>query len=167
MLQTRPATEEDAGLISRMIAATWRSAYQELIDPVYLARLPDAYWLPAMRTWLGSGRMYGFIAERDGQPVGCVIFGRGRDEDLAGWGEIVSLYVLPEASGQGVGALLLNTALQVLREEEYRQVYLWSICGNDRAETFYQQHGFRLTDSRVQYKIGSRDMTDVLLVRTE
>ena len=95
----REATAEDALLISRIIASSWQGAYQELIDPVYLSRLPDEYWLPSMRTWLDSGRMYGFIAEENGQPAGCIVYGRGRDEDYADWGEIVSLYVLPGMMG--------------------------------------------------------------------
>lgn len=160
----REAQAQDAALISRIIADSWRSAYQEIIDPVYLSRLPDEYWLPSMRSWLESGRMYGLIAESDGKPVGCVIYGRGRDEDHADWGEIVSLYVLPGAMGKGVGSALLREALASLLEDGYRRVYLWAIQDNDRAARFYQRHGFRVTDEQVQYRIGSGEVTDVRLV---
>ena len=157
----REACTADALLISRIIAHSWRGAYQALIDPVYLTRLPEEYWLPSMRSWLGSGRMYGCIAELDGLPVGIVIFGRGRDEEYANWGEIVSLYVLPEAMGCGVGSALLNTALTALREDGYTRHYLWCIAGNLKAERFYQLQGFRMTEERVEYRIGSRDVTDI------
>lgn len=167
MLDLREATAEDAALISRIIACSWRGAYQELIDPVYLARLPEEYWLPSMRSWLGSGRMYGLLAEMDGQVVGSIIYGRGRDEERASWGEIVSLYVLPEVLGQGVGSALLCQALCALREDGYDRVYLWAIRGNGRAERFYRKHGFRLTDEKVQYRIGNRDVCDVCMVREE
>lgn len=160
----REAEAQDAALISRIIAASWRSAYQEIIDPVYLSRLPDEYWLPSMRGWLASGRMYGLIAESDGQPLGCIIYGRGRDEDHADWGEIVSLYVLPGAMGKGVGGALLRNALACLREDGYGRVYLWAIQDNDRAVRFYQRHGFCVTGERVQYRIGSGDVTDMRLV---
>ena len=165
MLNIREATAGDAALISSIIAASWRGAYQTLIDSVYLARLPEEYWLPSMRSWLDSGRMYGLIAERTGQPVGCIVFGRGRDEDHADWGEIVSLYLLPDVMGQGVGSSLLQAALQALAEDGYPRVYLWSFQGNERAERFYQRHGFLLTSDRVNYKIGSTDVTDVRLIR--
>ena len=62
-MHLREATAQDAQLISRMIAASWRGAYQDILDPVYLTRLPEDYWLPTMRTWLESERMYGLIAE--------------------------------------------------------------------------------------------------------
>lgn len=160
-MDIRQASAEDAGLISRIIAASWREAYQELIDPVYLARLPEEYWLPTMRAWLSSGRMYGLIAEEHGQALGCVVFGRGRDESHADWGEIVSLYLLPGAIGRGLGGKLLAEALVALRDDGFNRVYLWAIAGNTRAERFYRKHGFMAGGDRVEYKIGSRDVTDV------
>lgn len=166
-MHIREATAQDARLISRIIARSWRGAYQNLIDPVYLARLPEEYWLPAMRGWLSSGRLYGYIAEEDGEPVGSVVYGRGRDEDHADWGEIVSLYVLPDRMNRGVGSSLLHAALDALRAEGYDRVYLWCIAGNDHAEAFYQHHGFRLTVDRVDYRIGSGDVTDVRFILEE
>lgn len=164
-MQLREATDRDALLISRIIAASWRSAYRDIIDPVYLSRLPEEYWLPSMRAWLGSGRMYGFIAEENGIPAGCVIYGRGHDEDHADWGEIVSLYVLPEKMGQGVGAALLTAATDALHADGYDRIYLWCIAGNHRAEAFYQRHGFSPSADRVDYRIGSGNVTDVRLIR--
>ena len=165
MFNLREATETDAALISRIIARSWHGTYQELIDPVYLARLPEAYWLASMRSWLGSGRMYGLIAERDGLPVGCIIYGRGRDEAYGDWGEIVSLYLLPEVLHQGIGSALLAAALSGLREDGFSRVYLWAIRGNVRAESFYRHHGFIGTGEQVQYRIGSQEMTDIRMIR--
>ena len=156
----REAAAQDALLISRTIAASWRGAYQDLIDPVYLSRLPEEYWLPAMRGWLESGRMYGYIAEENGAPLGCIIYGRGRDEELSDWGEIVSLYVRPESMTRGVGTVLLNEALSALRDDGYRRVYLWCIAGNAQAEAFYRRRGFTRTGDQVNYRIGSGDVTD-------
>lgn len=163
-MKLRDATAQDAALISRTIAASWRGAYEGFIDPVYLSRLPDEYWLPSMRSWLESGRMYALIAEVAGEPVGCIVFGRGRDEDHADWGEIVSLYLLPQAMGQGIGSALLSAAVAGLREDGYDKVYLWAILDNKRAWRFYQRHGFRFTADLVKYRIGSGEVTDVRLV---
>ena len=167
MMYIREATAEDALLISRIIAHCWRSAYQALIDPVYLSRLPEEYWLPTMRSWLASGRMYGFIAEVDGKPVGSVICGRGRDEAFAGQGEIASLYVLPDSMHRGVGSALLHAALDALKADGYPQVYLWCIHGNHQADRFYRRHGFIPTADRVDYRIGSGRVTDLRYIREE
>lgn len=167
MVELRQADTADALLISRIIVSSWRGAYQELLDPVYLARLPEETWLPSMRTWLDSGRMYGFIALTDGFPVGCVVYGRGRDEDHGNWGEIVSLYVLPEVMRQGIGTQLLDAALSALLEDGYSRVYLWSIKGNAQAERFYRKFGFRATADEVRYAIGGRSVTDMRLIRAD
>jgi ribosomal protein S18 acetylase RimI-like enzyme len=160
-MHLREAMARDALLISQIIARSWRGAYGTLIDPVYLSRLPEEYWLPSMRAWLESGRMYGFIAVENDTPVGCVICGRGRDEDHADWGEIVSLYVLPDRMGSGIGSSLLRTALDALQADGYDQVYLWCIDGNQQADRFYQHHGFIPTADRVDYRIGSSTVTDI------
>lgn len=164
-MHIREAVAQDAPLISQMIAGSWRGAYQDILDPTYLSRLPEEYWLPSMRSWLESGRMYGYIAEEDGLPVGCVIYGRGRDEAHADWGEIVSLYVLPEKMSQGTGSALLEAAWNALRADGYDSVYLWAIAEYTHGLRFYQRHGFRATGERIAYKLGSSDVTDVRLMK--
>ena len=56
----------------------------------------------------------------------------------AGARQLVNLYVLPEAQGEGLGAELLR---EVLPEDS--PAFLWLINGNDGAERFYRRHGFR------------------------
>lgn len=163
----REATARDATQISSIIARSWRSAYQDLIDPVYLSRLPEEYWLPSVRSWLESGRMYGLMAETDAGAVGCIIFGRGRDDAYADWGEIVSLYILPEYMSRGIGSKLLRKALASLRDDGFSRVYLWMIEGNNHAQAFYYKHGFVAAGNTVEYKIGSRPVADIRLVMGE
>lgn len=166
-MQLRSASEEDALLISHLINASWRNAYHGIIDPAYLSRLPDAYWLPSMRAWLSSGRMFGYIAEANDTPIGCVIYGRGRDESHADWGEIVALYLLPEAMGQGYGHTLLSAALDALHADGYDRIYLWAIAEYTHGLRFYQRHGFRITGESVAYTLGSSAVNDVRLVLEE
>lgn len=164
-MQLKEATAQDAALISRIIASSWRDAYRDFIDPAYLSRLPDTYWLPSIRTWLDSGRMYGLIAEKNGEPVGCVVYGRGRDEQYGHWGEIVSLYVLPHAMKQGVGTALLDAAVSALQEDGYADIYLWAIAEKWQTLQFYQRRGFRVVGEPVRYTLGSSEVTDVRLAR--
>ena len=161
MLTYRNATADDAALISHIFAASWRSAYTGVISGDYLHRLPADYWVPSLRSWLGSGQMYGIVASLDGTPVGCVIFGRGRDSAYGDWGEIVSLYLMPEYMRMGIGSKLLNEALGLLREDGYSRFYLWAIEGNGIGDAFYRKHGFRLTEERYPYRIGGQDVADI------
>ena len=157
----------DASLISHMIATTWRKSYRGLISGDYLDRLPDQYWMQAVRAWLESGRFYGLLIYQDDKPSGVCIYGRGRDEDHDGWGEIASLYVLPDAAWQGLGSQLMEKALADMREEGYTRFYLWAIKGAVSADAFYRRHGFRVTTDHVHYQIGGQQVTDLRYVRVE
>ncbi|MBQ2954746.1 MAG: GNAT family N-acetyltransferase [Clostridia bacterium] len=161
MLNFRDATAEDAGLISHIFCTSWRKTYRGLIPEDYLIRLPDAYWVPSLRSWLESGQLYGLIAMEDKRPVGCVIYGRGRDAEYADWGEIVSLYMLPDCMRRGVGGALLNEALRLLRADGFDRCYLWAIEGNAIADGFYRKHGFSCTGERIPYRIGGKDVADL------
>lgn len=167
MVTFRDAAPSDAGLISHIYAASWRETYRGLISDDYLARLPDEYWVPSVRAWLESGQFYGLLVCLDGHPVGCVIYGRGRDEGYGDWGEIVSLYLLPEVMRRGLGSALLKEALRLLREDGYSRVYLWAIEGNQIADSFYRNLGFTRTGERVPYRIGGQDVADVRYILTD
>ncbi len=167
MATFREATAEAALLISRINASSWRTAYRGLIDSAYLSRLPDDYWLPTLRSWLESGRMYGLIAMEDGHATGAIIYGRGRDEDFGDCWEVVSLYLLPHACRRGVGSMLLKEASRIMREEGYTRCYLWAIQGNEQAAAFYRRHGFQPTEEQIGYRIGGRDVTDIRYIRED
>lgn len=164
MLTFRDASADDAALLSRIFCTSWRSAYRALIPEDYLRRMPDDSWVQTLRSWLGSGRMYGIIAAEGAEPVGAVIYGRGRDAGYEDWGEIVALYLLPDAVGRGTGTRLLQEALKLLHEDGYPRCYLWSIDGNTGAEAFYRKHGFSRTDECIHYQLGGQDMTDVRFI---
>lgn len=167
MVTFRRAEAEDAGLISHIYATSWRKAYCGLIAQDYLSRLPDEYWVPSINAWLSSGRLSGLMIYVGKQPVGCCIYGRGRDEDHSDWGEIVSLYLLPEFFRQGLGSQLLEECLDLMRREGYTRFYLWAIKGNVSADAFYTKHGFHATSDHVDYQIGGEDVRDMRYVRVE
>ena len=133
----------------------------------YLDRLPEDYWVPSIRSWLESGRLEGLLVYDGRQPVGCAIYGRGRDEDHGNWGEIVSIYLLPEFTRRGLGSALLEECLRRLREEGYTRFYLWAIEGNAPADAFYRRHGFHVTGDHIAYAIGGQDVRDLRYVRVE
>lgn len=161
----REATAADAGLISHIFATSWRKTYRSFVPEDYLNRLPDDYWVPSIHSWLMSGQLYGLLVYDDQQrPVGCAIYGRGRDEAYADWCEIVSIYLLPDSMRLGLGTQLLQEVMRLMREDGYERFYLWAIDGNRTADSFYDKNGFRRTEETFQYKIGGQDVSDVRYV---
>ncbi len=97
------------------------------------------------RDHLAGGSSITLVAELDGRPIGFVNFGACRDEDVLpeAVGEVMAIYVRPEAWGTGIGEALMREALAQLRGSYSVEVVLWVIEWNRRAVGFYERLGFR------------------------
>lgn len=79
------------------------------------------------------GALRAHVAEEGGALVGFFTIG-GSPPD----GELVHLYVAPEAIGRGIGTALLRGARELAREEGFRTLL---IHADPNAEPFYLGHG--------------------------
>jgi GNAT superfamily N-acetyltransferase len=88
------------------------------------------------------GELPGFLAERDGRPVGLLTY-EVRGDTL----EVVSIDAFPARGGTGTA--LLEAAVRAAREEHgCRRVVLTTTNDNVDALRFYQRRGFRLVALR-------------------
>ena len=77
---------------------------------------------------------------------GKVHFLMGEDCGMLAWqqteegAEIVAIHTLPEGRGTGLGAAMLQKALDQIGAQT---VFLWAFRENTRARRFYEKHGFR------------------------
>jgi ribosomal protein S18 acetylase RimI-like enzyme len=76
--------------------------------------------------------------------------------------EIKRIYVLHRFHGSGVGARLMQTALDCARGAGMRRVLLGVYAKNERAISFYQRHGFQRVGQR-QFSVGANRYDDVVL----
>jgi len=54
--------------------------------------------------------------------------------------------VAPEFQKLGIGLRLISDAVDYCRQAGYRQIYLWTFKGLDRARALYESQGFRLAE---------------------
>lgn len=94
--------------------------FGELQVPNVAKRYADS--LEDIRVW-DDGVVKGFILVQDG--------------------EVKKLFVEPVLQGRGIGARLLENAVEHMGAQP-----LWALEQNAGAIRFYQRHGFRLTDER-------------------
>ena len=181
-LTIRPATPNDAQSIARIRVQGWRFAYQGLISQDYLDSLSVAEDTERMRGYLsqlpqnsppsrsasvqgsdGEKRSF-MLAVRDDVVLGFCHFSAApnnadRVERATPGGEMVgrlhSLYVGPDALGQGIGHTLMSQALSTFTAWGCERAHLWVLEGNSRAISFYERQGWQLTgDTKVDRSFG-------------
>ena len=96
--------------------------------------LTDDEWRERL---IRKGRV-SLIAFWGDQPVGIA----GGFVEYPGCAQVVSMWVVPDARGRGVGDALVDEVLRWARELDVAEVRLWVTGGNDVAERLYARHGF-------------------------
>jgi GNAT superfamily N-acetyltransferase len=83
------------------------------------------------------------LAEDGGELLGLTACGESRDPDAGGTtGEVRTFFVAPGQWRRGVGRALMEAALEDMLERGYAEATVWSFAANDRANAFYEAHGF-------------------------
>lgn len=163
-MDIRKGTLDDVKDISRIHALSWKSAYVGIVPEAYLNELKEDFWVSAFTSWLKEHVLKVQIIMDNGSSVGCVAYGRSRDKGLPNWGEVVSIYLLPDYFGKGYGDKLLESALLDLKNLGYQNIYLWVLKNNQRARHFYENKGFRCNKDECVCEIMGKKLTDIRYV---
>jgi DNA-binding MarR family transcriptional regulator/predicted GNAT family acetyltransferase len=91
-----------------------------------------------------------WVAEIDGEPVGCV-FCVAADEATA---QLRLLLVEPTARGRGVGRRLVDECVRFARRTDYRSIVLWTNDVLVSARRIYEAAGFALADEDPHHSFG-------------
>ena len=118
----------------------WSPAFEALVAEIAAAFLRD-YNPVKERCW---------IAERDGERVGCV-FVVERSETVA---QLRMLLVEPAARGLGLGARLVDECLAFARSAGYASMMLWTNSDLHAARHLYQKASFRLVEEEPHHSFG-------------
>jgi ribosomal protein S18 acetylase RimI-like enzyme len=113
-----------------------------------------------------------FVAEEGTDIVAMACTLPGRDEDgqpVSGLGHLQMIFVLPDASGAGIGGRLLRFVLADASARGMERMQLWVREDNDRAKRLYERHGFLPTGRVVEedgaiIKLWSLDLDENLAI---
>lgn len=99
-----------------------------------------------------------WIAERDGQNIGCVFLVQARDETshepLPGVAQLRMLLIEPTARGLGLGQRLVHECERFARMAGYSRIVLWTNSLLLAARSIYQKAGYTMTASEPHHSLG-------------
>lgn len=160
-MQIRHITEnDDRYAISHVYEESWKYSYKDIIPQSYLDSIPKGRWADA----IDNPEMHSLIMLKDEKIIGTSSYCKSRLSDMEEYGEIVSIYLLPEYIGKGYGKLLFKSAVNELKKLGFNDIFLWVLDENHRARRFYEKEGFTLSGRYLEVNIGGKDLIEVQYV---
>ena len=138
----RLATASDVESIAKVHVATWRTAYEGIIDASYLAGLSEerraSMWREVIKSRRPREHVYVAVDSAD-KVLGFVSGGAARDGHGVD-GEVYAIYVLKEVQQAGLGRKLLARSFARLQADGFSGAMLWVLEKNPSA-AFYKKMG--------------------------
>ena len=126
------AVFEDMAQAGRIMSVSFRTAFADFVSRETMdACAREENCIALLEGIFREGRMHFLMGGNSGMLVW---------QSTEAGAEIVALHTLPESRGTGLGAALMNTALEQIGDQP---VFLWAFRENTRARRFYEKQGFR------------------------
>ena len=154
----RPAKQADAQALGAVYCQSWQQGYAGLMPQFFLDALTPVNCAPKPDHIAPDRR---FVAEVNGEVVGTITFGKGRDSGSEGFAEIYALYVLPEHWRTGQGRALVRSVVDTVKAQGFSGLYLWTLGDNARARAFYEHLGMTLTGQEREFEIAGSYLPEV------
>lgn len=158
----RPCTEQDVNALALVGAATFLETFAGVLDGQAViahcgqAHDPDRYrqlFQLGCRIWIAE-------VEPGRAPVGYVVVGPcllpiARPGEL----DVKRIYVMQRWHGKGVGAALMQAAIDYARSDGQERLIVGVYVGNARAQAFYAAKGFEQFSQRT-FSVGPKTYED-------
>ena len=160
MFSTRTAQIEDVTKISNVLALSWKTVYRGIVNDDYLNTLKDSHWVDFLNTRLNGDDVFSLVLLENEEIIGTSVLGKSEKENEI---HLISLYLLPEKIGQGLGHIFYNEIEKEIKTRRYPKCVLDVFENNIRAIDFYKAHGFVDTYKRATTTLGKQDYPYIIM----
>ena len=151
MIYLRKANEEDLPIIRTIAEQTWPTAYGDIISQEQITFMLDKmYNKGELLEQMLQGHHF-VIASELNEDVGFAGFSAVNLETKTF--KLHKLYVLPKMHGKGVGKILMNEVVSLIKAQggEFLQL---NVNRKNKAKDFYEKAGFKIKET-VDLDIGN------------
>jgi ribosomal protein S18 acetylase RimI-like enzyme len=136
----RPWRLGDIPDVRRIGWETWKAAYGSFIPEKDLRAYHDEHYSAGeLERNFRSPTIRGYMAYLGERPSGYMIMSFGGPDEGC---HVVSIYVLPECQGHGLGSMLMQEAFRAAAEANYDRVWLGVMSDNAPSVAWYRSLGF-------------------------
>ncbi len=160
IMQIIELTKESVNVASEIYVKSWKAAYSGIAPQRYL----DELTVGNCAAVLENSPLSNVLLEDKGVFVATGAYGKARDGKYGDYGEIVSVYVLPEHFGKGYGTVLFDFMTGKLRSMGMNKICLWVLEENSRARRFYEKMGFVPNGDKITEEIGNKELSVICYV---
>ncbi len=159
----RRMTADDLREVDALYVAAWKEGYKGLLPREFLDGLTSKIVDRSPKSYFFDEGSFVIL---DGERIAAHVHARpAAEENMNGWGEIHTMYALPQFWGTGAAGELFDYAVDWLREREFDRIYLYVLEGNERAARFYKKHGFTPTADTLDCEVGGATVTDIRYIK--
>ena len=158
----RKATEDDVYGYEYVSAISWKDTYWNLLPKYHLKKRVERLTKPeelepklqSLRKHINENPGKVFVALDKNKIVGILEIKENK-EQYPGYGNIDSLYVLPEYKGYGIGKSLFFIGIKELMKLGYNKMQLECLKGNKTLD-FYKKYNGTVVET-VKWKLYNRN----------
>jgi L-amino acid N-acyltransferase YncA/8-oxo-dGTP pyrophosphatase MutT (NUDIX family) len=162
MYTIRKAVPEDAEGITMVNVYTWKTAYQGLIPGKLIdTRIEELEERTEKCRKAIEEHVHYLVAEDSGRIIGFCSYGKCRNDNYKGAGEIYALYVREKYQNTGIGKTLFDAAVGDMASKNYGEMIVNCLKGNP-ALGFYQHKSGRVVGERQDEILNTKITEDVL-----
>jgi ribosomal protein S18 acetylase RimI-like enzyme len=144
MILLRKAKEEDLPVIADLAERIWPETYSAYLSDEQLRYMLDLmYNQGELLSQLQKGHIF-LLAEEGANEVGFASFSL-IDSENNGY-KLHKIYVLPSMHGKGVGKILMNEVVSLVRRNGGKTLQL-NVNRNNKAKDFYVKAGFKIKET--------------------